>query len=69
MDSAKNLRAQNSRLLNAQSLSRELVASLGRVATRNLFLQTLSRLFRQQFSYDRLCPKSCDSYDFNYINS
>lgn len=55
MDSAKNLRAQNSRLLNAQSLSRELVASLGRVATRTLFLQTLSRLFRQQFSYDRLC--------------
>jgi transcriptional regulator with GAF, ATPase, and Fis domain len=55
MDSAKNLKTHAARMLGAQSLGRELVSSLGKVSSRNLFLQTLSRLFRQQFSFDRLC--------------
>ena len=42
-------------MLGAQTMGRELVSSLGKVSSRNLFLQTLARLFRQQFSFDRLC--------------
>jgi transcriptional regulator with GAF, ATPase, and Fis domain len=55
MDSVKNIRAQSGRAFNAQALSRELMASLGKISSRNIFLQTLARLFRQQFNYDRLC--------------
>lgn len=55
MDSVKTHRAQAVRLPNAHGLARELIASLGRATSRNIFLQTLSRLFRQQFDYDRLC--------------
>ena len=55
MDTAKNLKTHASRMLGAQTLGRELVSSLGKVSSRNLFLQNLSRLFRQQFSFDRLC--------------
>ena len=55
MDTLKTTKAHAQRMLNAQTLSRELVASLGKVSSRNVFLQTLSRLFRQQFSFDRLC--------------
>jgi len=55
MESAKASRTNGMRSPNAQVLSRELISSLGRVSSRNIFLQTLSRLFRQQFNYDRLC--------------
>ena len=55
MDTVKSFSTQSSRMLNVQTFSRELVASLGKVSSRSLFLQTLSRLLRQQFSYDRLC--------------
>jgi len=43
------------RMFNATSLNKELISSLGKVTSRKHFLQTLSRLFRQQFSFDRLC--------------
>ena len=55
MDSVTSFKAQSGRMLNVQALSRELVASLGKVSSRNIFLQTLARLLRQQFNYDRLC--------------
>jgi transcriptional regulator with GAF, ATPase, and Fis domain len=55
MDSVKTHRAQAVRLPNAHGLARELIASLGKATSRNIFLQTLARLFRQQFDYDRLC--------------
>lgn len=55
MDSATNMRTHSSRMIGAQAMGRELVSSLGKVSSRNLFLQNLSRLFRQQFSFDRLC--------------
>jgi transcriptional regulator with GAF, ATPase, and Fis domain len=42
-------------MFNATSLNKELISSLGKVTSRKHFLQTLSRLFRQQFSFDRLC--------------
>lgn len=55
MDTLKTTKTHAQRMLNAQTLSRELVTSLGKVSSRNVFLQTLARLFRQQFSFDRLC--------------
>ena len=39
----------------AHVLGRELIISLGKKTSRNAFLQTISRLLRQQFRYDRLC--------------
>jgi transcriptional regulator with GAF, ATPase, and Fis domain len=55
MESAKTSKAQTLRMPNAHAMSRELVSSLGQVSSRNVFLQTLARLFRQQFNFDRLC--------------
>ncbi len=61
MDSVKTHRAHAAQLPNAQGLARELIASLAKATSRNIFLQTLARLFRQQFDYDRLCINLYDS--------
>lgn len=55
METETQLKTQSPHISAAHVLGRELIISLGKKTSRNAFLQTISRLLRQQFRYDRLC--------------
>ena len=55
METETQLKTQSPHISTAHVLGRELIISLGKKTSRNAFLQTISRLLRQQFRYDRLC--------------